>query len=140
MFKRILLVAIILATVCVSASADYVWFAFNGSLGPTDTLTGWTDTFTIPKFNPALGTLDSIEFTMVSDLLGMGDAENMHPTMPAIVSVRFNSAMTLTRPDATTLIAAAPIPARYRYLSARMTERRITSAPTPRISRVSPAG
>jgi len=108
MFKRILLVAIILATVCVSASADYVWFAFNGSLGPTDTLTGWTDTFTLPKFNPALGTLDSVEFTMVGNILGAGEAENTQPVKPAILTVSFTGALTLTRPDTTALVTVAP--------------------------------
>lgn len=70
--------------------------------------TNWNTTVSIPKFNPALGTLQSIQFTLSGNVQGTARAESLDAS-PTIVNTQFSADITLTRPDLSVIVVTIPI-------------------------------
>lgn len=70
--------------------------------------TNWDGTVSIPKFNPALGTLQTIQFTLSGNVQGTARAESMD-NQPTIVNTQFSADLTLTRPDMSVIVVTIPI-------------------------------
>ena len=106
--KNLVAVAVLLLVVSSFAAADdikaihYVAPTINGV---TST---WSDTWTLPKFNPALGTLDSIDFIFKGALAGTGSVTNNHKTRGLDLTFNFAANVTLQRPDTSTVATRTP--------------------------------
>lgn len=89
-----------------AASAQTATQCFTDSipLQPTN----FSTTVSIPKFNPALGTLISIQFTLSGNVQGSANAESLDAS-PSIVNTQSSANITLTRPDLTVLVVTTPI-------------------------------
>jgi len=70
--------------------------------------TNYMSTVSIPKFNPALGTLQTIQFTLSGNVQGTARAESLDAS-PTIVNTTFSANLTLTRPDLTVIVVTIPI-------------------------------
>ncbi|MCY2959439.1 MAG: choice-of-anchor E domain-containing protein [Planctomycetota bacterium] len=70
--------------------------------------TNWNGTVSIPKFNPALGTLQSIQFTLSGNVQGTAKAESLD-NGPTMVTTQFSANLTLTRPDNSVIVVTIPI-------------------------------
>lgn len=73
------------------------------SVAPTD----WSMSVTIPKFDPSLGTLDTITFELYGHVEGDAFYESFE-SMDTDVSLTLSARIELTRPDLSTLIAVVP--------------------------------
>jgi hypothetical protein len=79
---------------------------FTGSI-PLQT-TNWTSSITIPRFDSALGTLQTIDFTLTGDIQGTARAEN-EDAQPAQINTTFSANLSLTRPDNSLIVVTIPI-------------------------------
>ena len=79
---------------------------FNGSV-PSAT-TNWINSITIPKFDSALGVLQQIQFTLSATATGLAKAESLDAA-PSIVTLNFQSTLTLTRPDNSVIVVTIPL-------------------------------
>lgn len=70
-------------------------------------LTNWNDSLTIPKFDPQLGLLLSIRFELTGTAQGSAKFESLDAS-PATITTRFQTILTLSRPDASVLVIATP--------------------------------
>jgi len=84
-------------------SAGMISHSDSISMQPTD----WALSLSVPQFNPALGSLDAVEFQFHGDMNGTIFYENEEPA-PADVNLLLSASLTLQRPDLTTLISLAP--------------------------------
>lgn len=98
------------------AFAGMAWFASNASaqtqqLCFTDsvpfTTTNWNDSVSVSKFDPALGTLQSVSITFTGSIVGSAQAESLD-TSPTTVTETFQGQIILTRPDLSTLASVLP--------------------------------
>jgi hypothetical protein len=94
----------------VIASAEVIVF---GPIYPTVggsgfNSTDWSDTILLPKFNPALGTLTSAEFSITGSIKSNVQAENKTAS-PATITIHVTGQLTLTRPDLTEIISIFPL-------------------------------
>jgi len=98
--------ALALAASAITASAQTQTVCFTDAvpLQPTN----WTSTVSIPKFNPNLGTLQSISFQLTGNVQGTARAESLDAG-PTIVNTSFSANITLTRPDLTPLVVTLPL-------------------------------
>ncbi len=104
---RTSLAAFALAATALSAAAQQtqtVCFTDAIPLQPTN----WTNSVSIPKFNPNLGTLQSITFQLTGNVQGTARAESLDAG-PTIVNTSFSANITLTRPDLTPLVVTLPL-------------------------------
>lgn len=95
-----LLVAVGLAS---GASAQQVCFTDSIPLQPTN----WTSSVTVPKFDPNLGTLTSIDYTLSATATGAARVESLD-NQPSVVTLTFQSTITLTRPDNSVIVVTIP--------------------------------
>ena len=70
-----------------------------------DSTTGWTNSIDVNRFDPALGTLESVNVTLSGDLATQVEAENEDPT-GASVSVTQDATLALTLPGTTETASA----------------------------------
>jgi hypothetical protein len=70
--------------------------------------TNWNTTMTFPKFDPALGTLQQIDFTLSGNVQGTARAESLDAS-PTVVTTNFQAQITLTRPDMSVIVVTIPI-------------------------------
>lgn len=77
-----------------TAQLTQVCFSDSIPLQPTN----WMQTVTVPKFNPNLGTLQTIDFTLSATSTGAARVESLDNS-PTVVTLTFQSTVTLTRPD-----------------------------------------
>lgn len=70
-------------------------------------LTDWSDTVTIPQFDPALGTLDSIEFKLTGVVEGLAFYESLEPE-PKAVEMTLSAHLSLMRPDLSLIVDVSP--------------------------------
>jgi len=89
------------------ASAQAGMISFSNSISLTQTNWGPT-AISFNKFDTSLGMLTSVVFDLMGTVEGIGKAESLD-AMPASVSLGFGSIITLSRPDATTLVVAHPL-------------------------------
>jgi hypothetical protein len=85
------------------AKADTL--SYTNSFGPQ--IFGYTTSFTIPKFNPSLGTLTSIVFNLQGSETASQKFESLDAG-PSVITATTTGTMTLFRPDNTTLVVTAP--------------------------------
>lgn len=69
--------------------------------------TNWSSSVSLPKFNPALGTLQSIQFTLNGHSTGSARAESLDAS-PSVAVLTFQNTITLTRPDLSVIVVAIP--------------------------------
>jgi hypothetical protein len=78
----------------------------------TDTIplqpTNWSGQVSIPKFDPNLGTLQSIAFDLTGNVQGSARAESLDAA-PTIVNTSFSANITLTRPDLSVIVVTLPV-------------------------------
>ena len=98
-----LAVATILLT-AVSASALVVSYYDSHSMS----FTNWDALLTFNRFDPGLGTLNFIKFTLAGDILGDVQFESLD-SEPATVSTSLSSVITLFRPDLSTIVVTTPV-------------------------------
>ena len=103
MIKSVLGACIALGCVALTAKADVL--TWNASVPLTDT--DWVQNVSIPKFDPSLGTLTSIDFSMTAHIEGSSFYENQE-TSPTMVSLTLAAEMSLLRPDMSSLITVNP--------------------------------
>lgn len=72
------------------------------------TATNWDSSVTIPLFNPALGTLNSIKFTLEGHVEGSAKFESLDGE-PATVLMQLGANIVLKRPDLSTLVVVLPV-------------------------------
>ncbi len=102
--KRTLLTAAVLTILSAgTASADII--VFNDSIPLTTT--DWSEVVTVPRFDPALGTLNSVQFMVMAHIEGAAFYENQEAA-PTDVSLTLSADLTLLRPDASIIISASP--------------------------------
>ena len=70
--------------------------------------TNWSDTVSIPKFNPTFGTLDSIKYTLTGHVEGTAKFENQDGAA-ATITMDLSSILKLQRPDLTTIVISVPV-------------------------------
>ncbi|MCB0187239.1 MAG: choice-of-anchor E domain-containing protein, partial [Caldilineaceae bacterium] len=78
--------------------------------------TDWTDTLSIPRFDPTLGILTKVEFVLVGKVNGVARLENMDAA-PATVTAESVADVLLELPDGTFVAAASPRAAKSRDLA-----------------------
>ena len=104
--KTQMTLAKILALAAVSTLAAGVARADFSSYS-TNSLPG---VITVPKFNPTLGHLDSITFSMTGHVQGRSQVENLGPASGPEVKLTLGSSLALTRPGGgAPLVVATPI-------------------------------
>lgn len=91
--------------------ADFVSYSVSSPPGAGTFLApDWTLPITVPKFNPALGTLNTIVFSMTGFVGGTAKVENTSPSSGADTKLTLASGLTLTRPGGgPALVVATPI-------------------------------
>lgn len=97
-------IAIAVTTLAV-ASAHAQTQVFTDSKPASST--NWSTNLTFPLFNPALGTLTSIDFELSGNVLGNVQFESLDAE-PATINTQLQAQITLTRPDTSTLVVILP--------------------------------
>lgn len=81
------------------------------------TATDWTDSVSIPRFDPALGTLDSITITLTSRVRGSIRLESQDEA-PALVNTALAANVELFKPDNSVLTTGGPSVSNSDFLTA----------------------
>ncbi|MGA2499376.1 MAG: choice-of-anchor E domain-containing protein [Tepidisphaeraceae bacterium] len=96
----------------VLAGLGLSWTCYGSTISFFDSVpfqgTNWTKSVTIPRFNPALGTLNSVSFKLDAYLKSTAFLENTGPS-PALVTATLTATITLSRPDLTIITYTTPI-------------------------------
>lgn len=71
------------------------------------TTTNWNSSVSIPKFDPALGTLQSITVELNGSIDGTAKVESQD-NAASVVTLSFQGQISLTRPDLSTLVVVVP--------------------------------
>ncbi len=108
---RLSIVTVFSLFLASSARADFVSYSVSSPPGlGTFLAPDWTAPITVPKFNPALGTLNSIVFSMTGYVRGNAQVENTSPSSGSETKLTLASGLTLTRPGGgPALVVATPI-------------------------------
>jgi hypothetical protein len=86
------------------ASADQVCHTATISSATTN----WNNSLSVPKFDPNLGVLTAIQFTLTGTETGSAEAESLD-AQPSTVTLNFQCTLTLTRPDNSVIVIAIPL-------------------------------
>jgi len=70
--------------------------------------TNWNNSVSVPKFDPSLGTLTAIQFSLTGTETVTAKAESLD-AQPSTVTLNFQCTMTLTRPDNSVIVIAIPL-------------------------------
>jgi len=95
------LVALV-ATGATAATVSYGPYAIGLST------TNWANSIGLQMFDPSLGTLNSISFTLNGHVEGNAKFESMDAS-PATVGMDLSAMLTLQRPDLSTLVVTIPL-------------------------------
>lgn len=101
--KRVL---VWVCAICISPAtllADQISFSDSVPLMQTN----WSQSVTLPKFDPSLGTLTSVLLKLTGEVNGHASLESRDP-LPSIVTTIFNADISLKRPDNSLLLFASP--------------------------------
>ena len=104
--KLALILTVVSVLHAVSVQADTI--SYNDTI-PLST-TNWADSVSVPQFNPALGTLTSIDFYLEGAVQGSAKFESLDAA-PATVTMNLQAQVTLQRPDLSNLVVALPVAA-----------------------------
>ena len=94
---------LLLLTTMAVANADTVPSVDTISLARMN----WTKNLTLQKFDPSLGTLNSIDFVLSSYIEGSAKFESLDEE-PATITMRWSADLTLQRPDHTVIAIVNP--------------------------------
>lgn len=98
-------VCLILVSLAVSVvQADTLTYNYSVSLQSV----GWSEDFTLPQFDPSLGTLNSITFTLQGTVNGDAKFESLD-AQPSTVAMDLSSTLQLQRPGGTILVQVIPL-------------------------------
>lgn len=100
------LLVVIAAIVSCLPTAQAAVISFSDSV-PLST-TNWTHTISVPKFDPSLGTLDSVSFHLAGHVEGSARFESLDATKTN-VTMRLAADIRLRRPDKTDLVISLPV-------------------------------
>ncbi len=98
------IVAAVLALCACPALADSVTYSASLPLATTN----WASSMSFPQFDPALGCLDSICFSLDGHVEGVAKFESLDAAA-ATVTMNLQATLTLQRPDASTLVVTIPV-------------------------------
>jgi hypothetical protein len=109
MFRRIAVAVLVATWVLASTLVSANVVTYTRTTGPT--ADDWATTFTIPKFDPALGTLDQVVIGLTGGNSGSVTVYNRYGPEPygASCYVNFTDTILLSRPDTTTLVTFSPL-------------------------------
>lgn len=93
----------LIAAMCSAVTAAEQSFSDSIAL----TSTNWNSTLNLQKFDPSLGTLESVFFSLTGYVTGTAQFESLDNT-PATVEMELKALITVSRPDMTQLIAVLP--------------------------------
>lgn len=97
----LIMCALLLAQV---AGADTIGYGDSIPLQATN----WTKSVTVPKFDPALGTLTGIDFYLTGHVEGNAKFESLD-AKATTVTMNLKATITLKRPDMSTLVVVIPV-------------------------------
>jgi hypothetical protein len=100
--KKIALLAVLAAAGTASAAE----ISYNGAFSLART--NWSDSLVIPKFDPALGTLISVRWTVSGNIEGSAAFESLDASDTTIMTA-LSATISLTRPDASPLQVIIPV-------------------------------
>ena len=86
------------------AAAEQVCYNSSFELASTN----WSDAMVLPKFDPALGALDSVSWTVAGHVEGSASFESLD-AQPATVTTLLQARISLLRPDHTPLQIVLPV-------------------------------
>lgn len=86
------------------ATADTIMFSDSVALQPTN----FNSSVTVPKFNPALGTLTKVIFELSGHVEGQAKFESLDAS-PTMISMQLAAQVKLQRPDLSSLVIALPL-------------------------------
>ncbi len=102
MFAVVLAVAVTAGSVAEAASVTY-----TGSV--PSSLTNWSNTVALPKFNSALGNLTSVQLTLTGTVQGTAMFESQD-SKPQTVTMNLSATVKLLKPtDCSTLVTVLPL-------------------------------
>ncbi len=102
-------VALLLATGSVGHAATEMFSAtYPGPTGTGFTLTDWTTSLTVTKFDPALGVLQSIDFVLTGRVQGSAAFES-RDAKANVITTNLSASITLDRPDNSQLAVVVPL-------------------------------
>ena len=104
--RRSFFLATVIALFCLSCAAQAVTISYTQSVPVS--LTNWTSVLAFQQFDPTLGTLNSITFSMTSSCEGQGFAENMSTMSGSSFSWELSALVQLKRPDNSVLLQIQP--------------------------------
>jgi hypothetical protein len=99
-------IAAIVVVVCVAGTASADFVTYNDAI-PLST-TNWSNSVTVPQFNPALGILDSIDFSLAGHVEGDASYESLDAS-PATVTLELAAEIELQRPDNSVIVVTLPL-------------------------------
>ena len=77
---------------------------FNIALSSTN----WANSLNVPQFNPALGTLTQIDFSLSGHVEGTAKFESLDAS-PATINLSLQATISLQRPDLSSLVTVIPV-------------------------------
>lgn len=96
----------LLAVLAAAGVANAAEVCYDGSFSLART--NWSDSLVIPKFDPALGTLLSVRWSVTGNIEGSAAFESLDASATTI-NTALSATITLTRPDATPLQVIIPV-------------------------------
>jgi len=106
MFRRIAVAVLVATWVLASTLVSANVVTYTRTTGPT--ADNWATTFTIPKFDPALGTLDQVVIGLTGGISGSVEVHDYWNSAWSCY-VNFTDTILLSRPDGTTLVTFSPL-------------------------------
>ena len=90
-----------------SLSAQAAVITFSDAIAPPVT-TSWTDSMSVSKFNPALGTLTGVSWTFGGNVAGFAKAESLDAA-PATLSLDLKATIGVQKPGGGALAQVIPV-------------------------------
>lgn len=104
--KKLLTAVCILILIALLGCADAAQLTYTRNI-PLST-TNWANSISVPKFDPSLGTLDGITFTLAGHVEGTARLENLE-TIPANITVNLSALLKMMRPDTSVIVVTIPV-------------------------------
>lgn len=100
------IVFLVVVSLGASGAAQAATITFSDAIPMT--LTNWNDFLFIQQFNPGLGTLTGIDFTLTGGVLGDVLFEGLG-SLPSTVVTGLQASITVSRPDLSVIASSAPV-------------------------------
>ena len=103
--RKLLTTTVVTALLAVACTANAAIITHTDSIAIDST--NWTDGMDIPKFDPSLGTLNSVTFTLTGDVVGSAAYESWDAE-PATITLNLGAVIRLKRPDNSIIWISVP--------------------------------